>query len=269
MLALLGAFARDPRVTCRLILGLIGLGDKGVERPFAFLVATDAARHDRVWLDRAAVRACRPAAPLLKRRVLIPIDRAARGTPLLGVRHAHARVIPRPRPPDGIASRVAATDDRLTPIIGLLEHRHIRTAANRSRDPRAPVIDDLGADRARRQQAADNATILIHPRLRRTKSVLLKQARPTAGIHLICDKQVTVFETDHPSSRWERYQDCAHEDQSERSPSLEPELPLLPVSPISLGSGSGARVTLSPVARRARSRRARGLGALPRPCRGR
>jgi hypothetical protein len=120
-------------------LGLVGLGKVGEECALRVLMTTHAPSDDGVG-DCGSVRAAVSAAPLLEGRVLVVIDRAVCGTRLRRVSHAHARVVGRPRSPDGLPARVTAAHDRLMSIVGLLQNRDIRPIGNSGSDSGAPVI---------------------------------------------------------------------------------------------------------------------------------
>ena len=141
--------------------------------------------------------AARPAAPFLKRGVLIPVRLAARGARLVGVGHTHVRVIRRPRPPDEPAVSAAATHDRVAPLMRLLKHRRIHPVGNHSAYAHAAVIDNLGADRARREPASNYAVIDVDRCCLRTKSVVVAQSNAATHADIICDHQ-TVFGAHHP-----------------------------------------------------------------------
>lgn len=159
-------------------------------------MATNAAGDYRVRDVRPVDLAARSTAPLLKRGVLIPIRCAACGARLVGVGHAHARVVRRPRPPDEIAVRVAAAHDRLAPLVRLLEHRRIQPISNHGTHTQTLVIDNLGADRARRKAATDHAMIHVNRRRLGTEPVVVAQANATTHGYIICDHQ-TVFGAHH------------------------------------------------------------------------
>jgi hypothetical protein len=97
----------------------------------------------------------------------------------LGIGNPHARIIIRPWPPNRVAGRVTATNDRLTAIVRLIQHCGISASSDGRCYTKASVINDVGTRRARRQDSPNHASILVDPMLCRMKAGFL--AKVTAG----------------------------------------------------------------------------------------
>lgn len=95
---------------------------------------------------------------------------------------------------------VAAAHDRLVAVVGLLQHRGIRAVGDDGADAGARVIDGFRADRAGRQQAANDAPMLVQPGRLRVKPIVGAQERAPAVINIVGDQQ-PVVEAHHTRPR--------------------------------------------------------------------
>jgi hypothetical protein len=78
-------------------------------------------------------------------------------------------------------------------VVGLLEDRGVDAAANRGSDPGAPIIEDLDANRAIRQQASHDRANLIEPHPDRPVIIAAKQWLATTIADILGDHDLAVI----------------------------------------------------------------------------
>ena len=202
------ALTSDPFDTRSVVL--IIRGGEANDRPFALLVPAHPARNNRARHVGAVNLAATPAAPLLKGRVLVPIDRAACRTRFLSVIHPTARILGRPRPPHGPARLITAAHDRLTADLRLLDQSGVRPCTDRRRDPFATVADDLSPHGPGGKQPADNTLRFADPHPLGLKLVRIAQIRTPAAPD-VAGHQQTVLGAHHTGPRRQRHQHRTHQ----------------------------------------------------------
>ncbi len=110
-------------------------------------MTADSAAHDRGW-DGGPIRTHFAASPVFERSILLEIERSTSRARLLRTEHTHARVISGARPSHRSAVGISAADDRLAPIVGLLEHCYLGAAGDGRRYTHATIVHCLDADGA-------------------------------------------------------------------------------------------------------------------------
>jgi hypothetical protein len=199
----------DPSLTRRLVLIVLGGGVDTKERSLPLFLATAPTDNDRIR-DHRVVRTRSTTTPALGRNTLLVVDRAARRTRYVGIVDQRAWIVGRERTPDRGPGRVTATDNRLATIVALLEDRGVGPAANSGRDPFPAVIDDLGADCARRKKAAYKRTIIRQPRLARVVHVISPQRLPVTRADVPGNPDIAVIVPHEPLTAREPDQHRGH-----------------------------------------------------------
>jgi hypothetical protein len=135
-------------------------------------VATAAADDDPAGFQRAVVAVTTSAtARTIGGKDLVVGDGAAGGAALLSVGDLGAGPVGGKWTRNRRSGRLAAADDGLVAVVGLLEDRGVDAAADRGSDPCAQIVDDLSADRAGRQQASHDRANVIEPCLDRPEII--------------------------------------------------------------------------------------------------
>ncbi|HEY5196646.1 MAG TPA: hypothetical protein VIJ51_06420 [Solirubrobacteraceae bacterium] len=130
---------------------------------------------------------------------------------LCGVVDRRTAIIAREWAADDAPDGVAAADDRLLAVVGLTEDGGVRAAADLGGDPRAPVVDHLHTDRARRQEGAHEAAIIVQPSLHRTVAITGVQLVTPIIADVSGDRDPPVVPADDALTTRQRDQDPGHQ----------------------------------------------------------
>ncbi len=101
-------------------------------------------------------------------------------------------------------------------IVGLLENGDIRATADLGQHPRAPVVDDLGAHPAGRQQAAHKGAVTWKPSFDRMVEIALAQRLTPVGADVPGDHDLPVIAADDPLAIRQLDQHARHRPHSGR-----------------------------------------------------
>jgi hypothetical protein len=194
-----------------LVRGLVVSGPEAQYRASgALLVATAAADGDPARLQRAVVAVTAPAATrTISRKDLVIGDRTAGGARYLGVGDRCAGPVGRQGARDGLPGRVAAADDGLVAVIGLVQDRNVGAGADDGGDLGADVVGHLGADRAGRQETTDEGAVCVEPT--RDGATVAPVKRGTAPIaDVIGEHDLAIIPADHTFPTRKLDQDSGH-----------------------------------------------------------